>query len=129
MARLYCKLTLTGFREEPNTVVELLKVAPDFVWAKGDKRNKSAMSPLHEENGLQFDSGANESEELSSHLSKILEKLKKLYSQDIVNELKCDKELSVIVYPTEYVPEIHFDSELLQYMSKMDVSLDVDIIL
>ncbi|PSF39549.1 hypothetical protein C7H19_01805 [Aphanothece hegewaldii CCALA 016] len=119
-------LTLTGLDLQPDKITTKLGINPTKIWFKGDLINLKGKI-RYSDNGWSLKSQLDESMELEAHIKSIFEQL-----QPVWKDLKeiCffyQTEISCVVYVSEQVPIIYFNSEILNQIHQLNAALDVDL--
>jgi hypothetical protein len=118
--------TLTDFEIEPDQITTLLGISPYKAWKVGDLARPNTKI-REKENGWQLKSNPENSDELESHISSLLEYLKPKWKELIEITNNCYTELSCVIYIEDEIPSIHFDQKIIQQLSELKAEIDVDL--
>ena len=109
--------------KSPEQIGEELGVPADKSWHKGDHRPKTGL--LEKENGYEFQATPAMDVSLEEQTDALLRRLDPIAEK--IRALRCDHvQLTCVVYASE-VPSIHFPSSVIERLSRLGASIDVDL--
>jgi hypothetical protein len=120
------RLKITGTNRPPEQISKAIGLTCDRSWRIGDKRENTVI--VEKTNGWVLNSGLPKTASLEAHIEDLLKRLLahadklRLLSEDECTELSC------VVYAAS-PPALNFDKTVIQRLSDLGVSLDIDLYL
>lgn len=126
---IMAEFVITGINVTPDKITTAMGITPTKIWKIGDSVQNTAL--LRKHNGWCISTGYRQDFDLEKYVKQLLEML--LPKSETIttfcreNELNC--ELSCAAYVIDETPSINFSKEVVLDLAKLNVSIDIDIIL
>jgi Domain of unknown function (DUF4279) len=124
-ARVYVSLRIIDESCLPEEITKEIGILPSVSWHKGDIRSKTQLQ--EKDNGWELKSTLPEESSLAEHVNYLLELIEPAQSHLEEATRKYDSLLACAIYFDEETPEIHFDRDVIQRLSALNLSLDIDL--
>lgn len=127
---IYISLVIEEEAVNADVLHMLSKIKPSILWQKGQFRGKSSLA--YTNNGCSFTMQSVIHTDIGYALNSFWEYLEQKnvdLLKDIIDKYHLAPILSVTVYTSEIMPSIHFEQYALKKFERLNLGLDVDIIL
>jgi hypothetical protein len=120
------RLKIISYCQVPQQITNMVGLACDKSWLIGDKRGKTII--VEQNNGWVLNSSLPKSASLEAHVENLLKRLSP-YADKIQKFAEHDNvEFSCVIYATT-PPALNFSNAVIQKISLLGASLDVDLYL
>jgi hypothetical protein len=120
----YARFIVTSNVYSAEQISGKIGLKPHRTWKKGDLRPNTQIA--EPSNGWLINSPVGKDQPLRLHVERLLAILSPHAKEIAGLTPACDSELSCVYYG-ESRPEVNFESTIIQGLSKLDCSLDIDI--
>jgi len=120
------RLKIISNRQTPEQITDTVGLACDKFWRIGDKRGKTII--VEKNNGWVLNSSLPKSASLEAHIESLLERLSPFATKIHMFAEHDVVEFSCVIYAAN-PPALNFSKEVVQNISLLGASLDVDLFL